>query len=114
MIAVGGKAIYRNIVNAFDESVKVPDSLPGTEGLEVRKGGRGQTYQNVGGLKLRPQTTILFHVTATNAGTVVIPAFELMAYGKQVKVPEARLNVLANKTGVMREPFAPAGESPNG
>ena len=91
---VGGRVIYRIEVSALDESLTVPNPLPTPGGLVLHAGGRGQTYQPVGGMKLRPQTTVIYRTTVTNTGTFIIPAFELMAYGKPVKVPAATLSVV--------------------
>lgn len=101
---VGGKVIYRVVLTALDESVKVPDQLPVPPGLELHQGGRGQSYNNVGGLKLRPQTTILYHLSVTNTGTFTIPSFEITAYSKPVKVPEAKLTVMSAGSIAAYEP----------
>jgi hypothetical protein len=101
---LGGHVVYRIVVTALDESLKVPDPMPAPEGLELRLGGRGQTYESMGGMKLRPQTTIIFHVTAASNGVFKIPAFEATAYGKPVNVPEAALSVVPAGTVAAREP----------
>jgi BatD DUF11 like domain len=101
---VGGNVTYRVVLTALDESVKVPDKLPTPPELQLSQGGRGQAYNNMGGQKLRPQTTILYHLTPTNTGTFTIPSFEIDAYSKPVKVPEAKLTVLP--TGSIK-PYEP-------
>ncbi len=92
--AVGERVVYRVVVTALDESLKLPDPLPTPNGLELHAGGRAQRFQPTGNMKLRPQTTVVFHGMATAKGTFTIPAFDLMAYGKPVKVPETVLNVV--------------------
>jgi hypothetical protein len=89
----GAQIIYRVVVTALDESLKVPDNLPVPDGLKLQPGGRGQIYQPSGGMKIRPQTTINYHVIAATNGDYTIPAFNVMAYGKPVEVPETTLKV---------------------
>ena len=101
---LGAPVLYRVVVTALDESLKIPDPLPAPEVLGLRLGGRGQSYESTGGMKLRPQTTIIFHVTTSSNGVFKIPAFEATAYGKPVKVPEAILNVVPAGTVAAREP----------
>jgi hypothetical protein len=90
---VGGRVVYRITVSALDESLHVPDKLTLPQGLELRAGGRNQTYQASGNQKLRPMTTVIYHGTATNAGTFKLLAFDITAYGKPVKVAGATLTV---------------------
>ena len=89
----GGRVVYRITVSALDESLHVPDRLTLPGGLELRSGGRSQTYQSSGNQKLRPTTTVIYHGTATNAGTFKLPPFDITAYGKPIKVAEATLTV---------------------
>ncbi|HZQ46693.1 MAG TPA: BatD family protein, partial [Verrucomicrobiae bacterium] len=104
--AVGERVVYRVVVTALDESLKLPEVLPAPNGLEVHAGGRGQIYQPTGNNKLRPQTTVIFHVMATTNGTFTMPSFEVMAYGKPVKVPETSLGVVpAGDTTAGHEPL---------
>ncbi|MDB6023395.1 MAG: hypothetical protein JWQ04_3252 [Pedosphaera sp.] len=101
---VGGRVVYRVVVTALDESLTMPDQLPVPAGLDLHPGGRGQTYQPTGGMKLRPLTTIIYRATVTNTGTFTIPAFDLTAYGKTIKVPEASLSVVPSGAAVDHEP----------
>ena len=102
-VPLGGKSIYRIVLTALDESVKLPDQLPAPDGLHLQTGGRGQAYQPVGGQKLQPQTTIIFHATATSTGVFTMPSFAVAVYSKTVTVPEARLTVSASGTPGLRE-----------
>ena len=111
---LGRRIIYRIVLNALDESVKLPDSLPSPPGLRLTAGGRGQAYQPVGGQKLQPQTTLIYHVTATNAGAFTMPPFPVTVYGKAVIVPEARLTVTASAAVAVREPPRLLLELPEG
>lgn len=92
--SVGERVVYRVVVTALDESLELPDPLPGPNGLELHAGGRAQIYEISAGRKLRPQTTVLFHVVPAAKGTFEMPAFDVMAYGKPVKVPATNLVVL--------------------
>jgi hypothetical protein len=112
--AVGGRVIYRIEVSALDESLHVPEELPAPAGLTLHAGGRGQTYQPTGAMKLRPMTTVIFHATVANTGTFTMPSFDLMAYGKPVKVPEASLTVVAAGTIKESEPPQLILEPPEG
>lgn len=94
MAAVGERVVYRVVVTALDESLKLPDPLPAPNGLELHAGGRAQAFHPTGNMKLRPETTVIFHGMAAARGTFTMPAFDLMAYGKPVKVPETVLNVV--------------------
>src|SRR2546422_403032 len=100
-VPLGSKALYRIVLNALDESIKLPDQLPAPNGLQLVAGGRGQAYQPVGGLKLQPQTTIIFHATATSTGVFTMPAFPAAVYGKTMIIPEARLTVTAPRNPAM-------------
>jgi hypothetical protein len=89
----GGRVIYRIILTAMNESVKLPERLPAPAGLEFTPGGRGQSYSPALP-KIQPRTTINFHATPAASGTYVMPAFTATAYGKPVRIPEARLTVV--------------------
>lgn len=113
--SVGERVVYRVVVTALDESLEIPDPLPGPNGLELHAGGRAQIYEVSGGRKLRPQTTVLFHVVPATKGTFEMPAFDVMAYGKPVKVPATNLVVLpAGAPGAGREAPRLTVELPQG
>ncbi len=111
---VGERVIYRVVVSALDESLKLPDALPAPNGLELHAGGRGQIYEPTGNRKLRPQTTVLFHVLAVTNGTYTMPEFEVMAYGKPVKVPATNLVVVPAGAPAGHEPPHLLAELPEG
>ncbi len=103
VIPVGGHSIYRVVVTALEESLEAPGKLNGPTGLEIHAGGHGQTYAQTfqmspapgtPQMRMQPQTTFLYHVTATNIGSLAIRPFDLTAYGKPLKVPEAKLMVV--------------------
>src|ERR1700722_5941848 len=112
--ALGQRIIYRIEVTALDESLKVPDQLPGPAGLTFVSGGHGQIYQPTGAMKLQPRTTYLYHIIATNTGKFVMPEFEVLAYGKPVKVPAATLTVEVVGSVAAREPLGLTVELPPG
>ena len=88
----GTVSTYRITLNAMNESVQLPPTLPIPPGLELVAGGRGQLFLPNGN-KLIPRTTINFRASAKNPGTYIMPSFSLTAYGKSVVVPQARLVV---------------------
>ncbi len=89
----GGQVTYRISASALDESLEIPAKFPTPDGLELRPGGRGQTYVPTNERKVRPETVILFHATAPTNGSFTIPAFQAMAYGKPIQIPAATLTV---------------------
>jgi hypothetical protein len=113
-VAVGGRAVYRIVLNALDESTKLPDPLPAPAGLALQAGGRGQAYQPMGGQKLQPQTTIIFHATASSTGAFTMRSFPISVYSKTLMVPEARLTVVAPGTTGLKEPPRLIVEAPDG
>jgi hypothetical protein len=103
VVPAGGRAIYRIVINALDESLKAPDALPAPAGLSLTAGGRAQTYQMVVGGRLQPQTTLNFRAVAASNGVYSMPSFTVLAYGKAVPVPEAQLVVVPAGTAGVRE-----------
>lgn len=93
----GTDSTYRITINAMNESVQLPTSLPIPLGLELVAGGRGQLFLPNGN-KLIPRTTINFRASAQNPGNYMIPSFYLTAYGKSIVVPQAQLTVTAGNT----------------
>jgi hypothetical protein len=89
----GAPIIYRLKISALDESLEVPDQIPGADALQLRAGGRAQNYVPTVGRKVRPDATVLFHGVAPSNGTYTIPGFQAMAYGKPIQVPPATLTV---------------------
>jgi hypothetical protein len=94
--APGGRVIYRITVTALDESLEIPAKFPVPEGLELRAGGRGQTYVPTSGRKFCPETTVIFHAVAPTNGSCTMPAFQAMAYGKPIQIPAATLTVASD------------------
>jgi hypothetical protein len=111
---LGQRVIYRVEVTALDESLKAPDQLPVPAGLTFQPGGHGQIYQPTGAMKLQPHTTYLYHIVATNSGTFVMPEFEVLAYGKPIKVPAATLTVAGPGSVAAHEPLVLSVELPPG
>jgi len=114
VVPLGGRSVYRIVLTALDESVKLPDQLPAPNGLQLQAGGRGQAYQHLGLQKLQPQTTIIFHATATSTGVFTVPSFPVTVYSKTVTVPEARLTVTGPGATGSREPPRLLVELPDG
>jgi len=113
-VAVAGQRIvFRVEVSALDESLKVPENLS-APGLQFHAGGHGQTYQHTSATKLQPRTTYLYHVTAGAAGTFTVPGFDVLAYGKPIKVPATTLIVNATNGAAIREPLELLMQIPDG
>src|SRR5581483_4490734 len=72
--AAGGRAIFRIVLTALDESVKQPDQLPAPGGLTVTPGGRAQNYQPTGTGRLQPQTTLNYRVIPSTNGIYSMPS----------------------------------------
>ena len=114
VVPAGGHSVYRVIVTALEESLEAPGKLNGPPGLDIHAGGHGQTYLATPFMRMQPQTTFLYHVTATNAGDLTIPSFDLMAYGKPLKVPPATLKVMPAGSMTQEEPPLLLAEFPAG
>ena len=93
IVRPGQQTIYRVTFNGLEESVQWPGQVPAPKGLEVEPGAQGQILQMTGPA-LVPFTAFNSRVRAADAGQFIIPEFEVQVYGKPVKVPAARLEVL--------------------
>ena len=102
VVMLGGRATYRLVITAVNDSIKLPDTLPAPAGLTLTLSGRGQSFQSLG-TKIQPRTMINFRVNVSAIGAYTLPAFTLTAYGKPVTVPEARLTVVQPGTAGVRE-----------
>ncbi len=99
VVRIGDKSIYRVTFNALDESIVWPEEIPAPHQLELRLSARGQVFQPAG-QQLKPQTTINHHVHASGVGSFTIPEFTVAVYGRQIRVPEAKLEVVAASAAV--------------
>ena len=100
VISPGGKAVYRVSLHALDEAItRWPDQLPAPPQLDIVRGAEGMIF-NFGPGTMAPLTVINFHVTSTQPGVYVIPAYDVEIYGKAVTVPEARLEVVPGNTNL--------------
>jgi hypothetical protein len=88
----GQSAYYRVTLNALEQSIDWPATIPSKPALEFRPGARGQVLQYTGG-GMAPLTGLNFRVTPTAAGQVEVPEFIIKVYDKTVTVPAARLSV---------------------
>ena len=113
-VPLGGRAVYRIVLTALNESVKLPETLPTPDGLRLVPGGRAQTFQPLNALRLQPQTTIQFRSIVRSNGVYTMPSFPVTAYGKSIQVPEATLTVVAPGTPNAREAPRLIVELPDG
>jgi len=88
----GQKAVYRITLNAIAANVRLPGKIPAPAQLEFRSSAQGQILQPVGN-GLRPVTSINYDVRASGPGMFLVPAYYIEAYGRQVVVPAAGLEV---------------------
>jgi hypothetical protein len=93
VISPGQQTIYRVTFSGLEESIQWSGQVPAPKGLEVQPGAQGQILQMTGP-SLVPFTAFNSRVRATDAGEYVVPEFEVQVYGKPVKVPPARLEVV--------------------
>jgi hypothetical protein len=92
IVRPGEKAIYRVTFNALNDSVQFPDTVPAPTELQFRSSARGQVLVP-GDNRLKPQTTINYHVRGTTAGTFSVPQFPVQVYGRTVVVPATQLEI---------------------
>ncbi len=97
VVRPGEESIYRVTFNALAESVAWPDKLNGTSGLEIKQGARGEMLR-LAGASYAPLSAFNYRVRPERLGEFSIPAFEVNVYGKSVKVPAARLEVVSAPT----------------
>jgi hypothetical protein len=93
VIQPGQQTIYRVTFSGLEESIQWPGEVPAPKGLQVQPGAQGQILQMTGP-SLVPFTAFNSRVRATDSGEYVIPEFQVQVYGKPVKVPAARLEVV--------------------
>jgi hypothetical protein len=93
VIALGQSAVYRVALNALQQTVEWPESVPLPAGCAVRPGASGELLQSLGNA-IVPRTTYLYHVTPASNGTFTVPAFTIRARGETVQIPPATVTVV--------------------
>src|SRR5206468_2981240 len=81
----------------LEESVAMPAQVSGPTQLELRPRAHGQVLQMAPPVMV-PLTVFNFRVKATEEGKFVIPAFLAQAFGTNVTVPAAELEVTGTPT----------------
>jgi hypothetical protein len=102
VIRAGEKSTYRVTFNALDESIVWPEEIFTPPQLELRQSARGQVFQHADN-QLKPYTTINHQVRASSAGSFTISEFTVEVYGRRIRVPAARLEVV-DQTAAARPP----------
>jgi hypothetical protein len=84
--------VYRVTLNALKDALAWSGHPPEVRGLTFRKGAAGEIMQVVG-TNLQPRSAFNFHARPGQPGRYVVPEFVIRAYGTEVKVPAAVLEV---------------------
>jgi hypothetical protein len=83
--------------NALEESIEWREGLTSPPGLELRRGGHGQTLLLASaGQAIQPLTSFNYRAQAAELGQFTMPEFAVVVYGKRVQVPAAALQVVAS------------------
>ncbi len=93
LITKGQSTVYRVVLNALQQSVDWPESIPVPDGCTVRQGASGELLQSLGG-PIVPRTTFLYHLTPSSNGTFTVPAYTVRARGANVQIPAATVTVV--------------------
>jgi len=93
----GEQGYYRVSFNALEESITMPAQINGPKQIEVKAGAHGQVLQ-IAPPVMVPLTVFNFRVKANEEGKVVMPEFQAQAYGTNVTIPGAELEVTATPT----------------
>lgn len=92
-VRVGQQSIYRVTFNALEESVQWPGQIMVPPQLTLEPGAHGETYLRSPG-KLEPETVFNSRVRASSTGKFAVPQFTVHAFGQEVVVPPAQLEVV--------------------
>ena len=96
-VRVGGKTFYRVKVQATESSIQWPEQISAPRELKFGAKARGQITQFLGN-NFRVLTSFIYEVRPTATGYFTITNFTVNAFGQQVEVPAASLDVVAENT----------------
>jgi hypothetical protein len=94
VIAVGDTALYRIVVTAEPDAVKLPDNILIPSGLQVAKGGVG-TSSVAKDQSSQYRATLNFRVTPRAEGSFTIPPYFVTVGGQKIAVPARTLTAVA-------------------
>jgi hypothetical protein len=94
VVAPGQQAIYRVTFNALEETIDWPDKIAAPPGLQMSPGAHGEILR-MGPGSFLPLTAFNYRVRPSSVGTFNVREFTVSVYGKPVRVPAARLDVVA-------------------
>jgi hypothetical protein len=94
VLGKGQQGFYRVSFNALEESITMPTKLSGPKQIELKASAHGQVLQMAPPVMV-PLTVFNFRVKAEEDGRLVIPEFQAQAYGTNVTIPAAELEVTA-------------------
>lgn len=113
VLAMGATGLYRLVVTADPEAVKLPDDILIPSALQMVKGGVG-TSTALGNQTSPYLTTLNFRVTPSSEGVFTIPSFSISVGGRPVPVPARTLSVVAADSPEARRPVRLQVEPPDG
>ena len=96
-VRVGEKTFYRVKVEATESSIQWPEEISAPGQLKLGAKARGQITQFLGN-NFRVLTSFIYEVRPTAAGHFTITNFTVNAFGQQVEVPAASLDVFTQNT----------------
>ena len=100
---VGAKTFYRVTVDATESSIEWPEKIPAPLFLLPGAKTQGQVMQTLNG-QVRPLTAFLYEATPTTTGRFTIPEFKVRAYGQNVTIPAADLEVHSENAAPVTPP----------
>ena len=96
-VRVGEKTFYRVKVEATESSIQWPEEISAPGELKFGAKARGQITQFLGN-NFRVLTSFIYEVRPAAAGHFTITNFTVNAFGQQVEVPAASLDVVTENT----------------
>lgn len=97
VLGKGQQGFYRVTFNTLEESVTMPAQVKGPRQLELKAGAQGQVLQ-IAPPVMVPLTVFNFRVKANEEGRFSIPEFQAQAFGTNVTIPAAELEVTGTPT----------------
>src|SRR5882672_3550959 len=103
IVGPGEQAFYRVTFNALEESIRMPEELKVPAGIIAKPRAHGQVLQMVSPVMV-PLSVFNYRVQAGGPGRITIRSFQARAYGTNVTVPTAELQVIPTPTPIAAVP----------
>ena len=113
VVAVGDTAMYRIVVTAEPDAVKLPDNILIPSGLQVVKGGVGSSFV-AKDQSSQYRATLNFRVTPRAEGNFTIPQYFVSVDGKNIAVLARTLTAVPSDSPDAKHPARLAVEVPSG